>query len=98
MRAYAIYAKQYGLAFVPPRYRRVEKPPFIPLDSGGAACYGGHRTHLGGTVINTLGLETKKQLKAWADGSRLRSFYSSSSQLLVTTDYPLRCSEDSMLS
>lgn len=31
--AYAIYAKQYGLAFAPPRYRRVEKLPFIPLDS-----------------------------------------------------------------
>ena len=31
--AYAIYAKQYGLVFAPPRHRRVEKLPFIPLDS-----------------------------------------------------------------
>jgi integrase len=31
--AYAIYAKQHGFTFVPPRYRRVEKLPFIPLDS-----------------------------------------------------------------
>ena len=31
--AYAIYAKQHEIAFVPPRYRRVEKLPFIPLDS-----------------------------------------------------------------
>ena len=31
--AYALYAKQYGFTFVPPRYRRVEKLPFIPLDS-----------------------------------------------------------------
>ena len=31
--AYAIYAKQHGFTFAPPRYRRVEKLPFIPLDS-----------------------------------------------------------------
>ena len=31
--AYAIYAKQHGFTFVPPRYRRVEKLPFIPLDT-----------------------------------------------------------------
>jgi integrase len=31
--AYGIYAKQHGLIFVPPRYRRVEKLPFIPLES-----------------------------------------------------------------
>jgi len=31
--AYAIYAKQYGLVFLPPRFRRVERLPFIPLDS-----------------------------------------------------------------
>jgi len=31
--AYALYAKQHGFTFVPPRYRRVEKLPFIPLDS-----------------------------------------------------------------
>jgi integrase len=31
--AYAIFAKQHGFTFVPPRYRRVEKLPFIPLDS-----------------------------------------------------------------
>jgi integrase len=31
--AYALYAKQHGFSFVPPRYRRVEKLPFIPLDS-----------------------------------------------------------------
>jgi integrase len=29
----ALYAKQHGFTFVPPRYRRVEKLPFIPLDS-----------------------------------------------------------------
>ena len=31
--AYALYAKQHGFTFVPPRYRRIEKLPFIPLDS-----------------------------------------------------------------
>jgi integrase len=31
--AHALYGKQHGFTFVPPRYRRVEKPPFIPLDS-----------------------------------------------------------------
>jgi integrase len=31
--AYAIYAKQHGFTFAPPRYRRAEKLPFIPLDS-----------------------------------------------------------------
>jgi integrase len=31
--AYAIYAKQHGFTFAPPRYRRVEKLPFIPLDT-----------------------------------------------------------------
>jgi integrase len=31
--AYAIYGKQHGIAFVPPRYQRVEKLPFIPQDS-----------------------------------------------------------------
>ena len=31
--AYALYAKQHGFTFAPPRYRRVEKLPFIPLDS-----------------------------------------------------------------
>ena len=31
--AYVIYAKQHGFIFVPPRYRRIEKLPFIPLDS-----------------------------------------------------------------
>jgi integrase len=31
--AYALYANQHGFTFVPPRYRRVEKLPFIPLDS-----------------------------------------------------------------
>jgi len=31
--AYALYAKQHGFTFVPPRYRRVEKLPFIPLES-----------------------------------------------------------------
>jgi hypothetical protein len=31
--AYALYAKQHGFSFIPPRYRRVEKLPFIPLDS-----------------------------------------------------------------
>jgi hypothetical protein len=30
--AYALYAKQHGFAFVPPRNRRVEKLPFIPLN------------------------------------------------------------------
>jgi hypothetical protein len=35
-----------------------------------AVCYCGRRTRLGGTVNNTLGVETKKQLKAWAVGSR----------------------------
>jgi hypothetical protein len=31
--AYAIYAKQRGFTFSPPRYRRAEKLPFILLDS-----------------------------------------------------------------
>jgi integrase len=31
--AYALYAKQHGFPFIPPRYRRIEKLPFIPLDS-----------------------------------------------------------------
>jgi len=31
--AYALYAKQHGFTFAPPRYRRIEKLPFIPLDS-----------------------------------------------------------------
>jgi integrase len=31
--AYGLYAKQHGFTFVPPRHRRVEKLPFIPLDS-----------------------------------------------------------------
>ena len=31
--AYALYAKQHGFSFIPPRYRRIEKLPFIPMDS-----------------------------------------------------------------
>jgi hypothetical protein len=31
--AYPLYAKQHGFTFVPPRYRRVEKLPFIPSES-----------------------------------------------------------------
>jgi hypothetical protein len=31
--AYAIFAKQHRLAFVPPGYRRVDKLPFVPLES-----------------------------------------------------------------
>jgi hypothetical protein len=31
--AYALYAKQHRFTFVPPRYRRAEKLPFIPLES-----------------------------------------------------------------
>jgi integrase len=31
--AYALYAKQHGFSFIPSRYRRIEKLPFIPLDS-----------------------------------------------------------------
>jgi integrase len=31
--AYGIYAKQHRFTFLPPRYRRVEKLPFIPLES-----------------------------------------------------------------
>jgi integrase len=31
--ACSIFAKQHKLAFVPPRYRRVDKLPFIPLES-----------------------------------------------------------------
>ncbi|WP_455285065.1 tyrosine-type recombinase/integrase [[Eubacterium] cellulosolvens] len=31
--AYALYARQHGFTFAPPRYRRIERLPFIPLDS-----------------------------------------------------------------
>lgn len=31
--AYALYAKQHGFSFIPPRYRRIEKLQLIPLDS-----------------------------------------------------------------
>jgi integrase len=31
--AYAGFCRQYGIAFEPPRYRRIQKLPFIPLES-----------------------------------------------------------------
>lgn len=31
--AYAGFCRQYGIAFEPPRYRRIERLPFIPLES-----------------------------------------------------------------
>jgi integrase len=62
--AYAIYAKQHGFTFAPPRYRRVEKLPFIPLDSEVEQLIGSMGSRYS-TFLSLLKDTAARPLEAW---------------------------------
>jgi len=62
--AYALYAKQHGFSFSPPRYRRIERLPFIPLECEVEQLIGAMQLRRS-TFLSLLKDTAARPLEAW---------------------------------